>query len=431
MEKLEIKNIKDLYKLRIRQLSGYIKGLLAIAIGMFILNLEQIVAMMEVNPKHRYISEFPQGVFVFLSIMLMIVFSFNINIFENTTRMYPQNRVTRYVASWLSDITVLGIFTLLEIVYEIVVYISVVIISKCTNNFAIITKMNLKFIIITTIYVLVYFLGVTAIIKLLATIGRKNALVLVAIVGGIIFIIRKSDLLKENLISHNVGSFALEFLIISIVYFVIGLLLEKYIKDSKFTDNYGNVFFGIIVAIVVILIAMTPILYMSTGSEEISDYVKNNKQKAEKVEYNINIPSNIKASESEVSTTDAEAIGVESIEIRKGDKAKVVVRKYKPINKNNLVEDIFTNSDIQVYVENNKFTIENKSLKTKYAALNVYGFQDSEIQNFMGNKIRNSDDDFEDFKDMLSRYTTSYRVVIYVPKENIDNDVDYNCIKIK
>lgn len=38
MEKLELRNIKDLYKLRIRQLSGYIKGLAVITIGMLILN---------------------------------------------------------------------------------------------------------------------------------------------------------------------------------------------------------------------------------------------------------------------------------------------------------------------------------------------------------------------------------------------------------
>ena len=47
MEKLELRNIKDLYKLRIRQLSGYIKGLAVITIGMLILNFWEIVLMMK------------------------------------------------------------------------------------------------------------------------------------------------------------------------------------------------------------------------------------------------------------------------------------------------------------------------------------------------------------------------------------------------
>ena len=112
MEKLELRNIKDLYKLRIRQLSGYIKGLAVITIGMLILNFWEIVLMMKNTSNHCYAVEFPKGVFVFAALILMIVFSYNTNIFKESTGMYPQNRVTRYVASWLSDITVLGIFSL-------------------------------------------------------------------------------------------------------------------------------------------------------------------------------------------------------------------------------------------------------------------------------------------------------------------------------
>ena len=79
MEKLELRNIKDLYKLRIRQLSGYIKGLAVITIGMLILNFWEIVLMMKNTSNHCYVVEFPKGVFVFAALILMIVFSYNTN----------------------------------------------------------------------------------------------------------------------------------------------------------------------------------------------------------------------------------------------------------------------------------------------------------------------------------------------------------------
>ena len=96
-----------------------------------------------------------------------------------------------------------------------------------------------------------------------------------------------------------------------------------------------------------------------------------------------------------------------------------------------MIDDIFADSDINVSVENNKFVITNKSLNKKYIALNVYGLQNADIQRFMGNKVKDSDDDLDDFKEMISRYTTSYRVVIYVPKANTSENINSEFIKIK
>lgn len=96
-----------------------------------------------------------------------------------------------------------------------------------------------------------------------------------------------------------------------------------------------------------------------------------------------------------------------------------------------MIDDIFADSDINVSVENNKFVITNKSSNKKYIALNVYGFQNADIQRFMGNKVKDSDDDLDDFKEMISRYTTSYRVVIYVPKANTSENINSEFIKIK
>ena len=53
------------------------------------------------------------------------------------------------------------------------------------------------------------------------------------------------------------------------------------------------------------------------------------------------------------------------------------------------------------------------------------------MQRFMGNKVKDSDDDLDDFKEMISRYTTSYRVVIYVPKANTSENINSKFIKIK
>ena len=149
------------------------------------------------------------------------------------------------------------------------------------------------------------------------------------------------------------------------------------------------------------------------------------------MEYSINIPAGMKVVEGGYGHSDMDAIGVEDVEIRQGDKAKVVVRKYIPTTKSSLIDDIFADSDINVSVENNKFVITNKSLNKKYIALNVYGFQNADIQRFMGNKVKDSDDDFDDFKEMISRYTTSYRVVIYVPKANTSENINSEFIKIK
>lgn len=68
MEKLELRNIKDLYKLRIRQLSGYIKGLAVITIGMLILNFWEIVLMMKNTSNHCYAVEFPERGICFRSL---------------------------------------------------------------------------------------------------------------------------------------------------------------------------------------------------------------------------------------------------------------------------------------------------------------------------------------------------------------------------
>lgn len=432
MEKLELRNIKDLYKLRIRQLSGYIKGLAVITIGMLILNFWEIVLMMKNTSNHCYAVEFPKGVFVFVALILMIVFSYNTNIFKKSTGMYPQNRVTRYVASWLSDITVLGIFSLLEVVCVLIIKFVIFIICA-TTDFSVFTKINAKFILGITVYILAGFLFLTAVIKLTATIARKSILVLLAIVMGILFLIRNGVIvLSDSDAQFNVvGKDILEILITCVIFFVIGFLLEKYIKDSKFTINYGNILMGIVIAMMIMLLAVTPLFYGLSGTEEMEDYVKGNKEKAEKVEYSINIPAGMKVVEEGYGHSDMDAIGVENVEIRQGDKAKVVVRKYIPTTKSSLIDDIFADSDINVSVENNKFVITNKSLNKKYIALNVYGFQNADIQRFMGNKVKDSDDDLDDFKEMISRYTTSYRVVIYVPKANTSENINSEFIKIK
>lgn len=197
MEKLELRNIKDLYKLRIRQLSGYIKGLAVITIGMLILNFWEIVLMMKNTSNHCYVVEFPKGVFVFAALILMIVFSYNTNIFKESTGMYPQNRVTRYVASWLSDITVLGIFSLLEVVCVLIIKFVIFIICA-TTDFSVFTKINAKFILGITVYILAGFLLLTAVIKLTATIARKSILVLLAIVMGILLLIRNGVIVLSD-----------------------------------------------------------------------------------------------------------------------------------------------------------------------------------------------------------------------------------------
>lgn len=46
------------------------------------------------------------------------------------------------------------------------------------------------------------------------------------------------------------------------------VLLEKYIKDSNFTINYGNILMGIVIAMMIMLLAVTPLLYVSSGTEE-------------------------------------------------------------------------------------------------------------------------------------------------------------------
>lgn len=48
----------------------------------------------------------------------------------------------------------------------------------------------------------------------------------------------------------------------------------------------------------------------------------------------------------------------------------------------------------------------------------------------MGNKVKDSDD-LDDFKEIISRYTTSYRVVIYIPKANTSENINSKFIKIK
>ena len=61
-------------------------------------------------------------------------------------------------------------------------------------------------------------------------------------------------------------------------------------------------------------------------------------------------------------------------------------------------------------------------------------FMDSKMQIYRDSweiKLKDSDDDLDDFKEMISRYTTSYRVVIYVPKANTSENINSKFIKIK
>ena len=100
---------------------------------------------------------------------------------------------------------------------------------------------------------------------------------------GILFLIRNGVIvLSDSDAQFNVvGKDILEILITCVIFFVIGFLLEKYIKDSKFTINYGNILMGIVIAMMIMLLAVTPLFYGLSGTEEMEDYVKGNKEKAD------------------------------------------------------------------------------------------------------------------------------------------------------
>lgn len=112
---------------------------------------------------------------------------------------------------------------MLEVVCVLIIKFVIFIICA-TTDFSVFTKINAKFILGITVYILAGFLLLTAVIKLTATIARKSILVLLAIVMGILLLIRNGVIvLSDSDAQFNVaGKDILEILIICVIFFVIG-----------------------------------------------------------------------------------------------------------------------------------------------------------------------------------------------------------------
>ena len=119
--------------------------------------------------------------------------------------VFPQNSVTRYVSAYLADVTTFGIASLFQVMNQLILFGAVSLVSLFNKNIKLINVFSMKTVFAEFVYLLGYFLLITAIIKLFAVIYRKSMAVF-----GVITITLIVGALSYRNILQNIAAYAKE-----------------------------------------------------------------------------------------------------------------------------------------------------------------------------------------------------------------------------
>lgn len=206
MGKEELNNIKKMYLLRMHTNKKYAIIVFWVAIVFALVDILSMVINFSTDKDVFYLNLNRNSVALFwVVILVLVITSFNIGEYKNNYMVFPQNSVTRYVSAYLADVTTFGIASLFQVMNQLILFGAVSLVSLFNKNIKLINVFSMKTVFAELVYLLGYFLLITAIIKLFAVIYRKSMAVF-----GVITIALIVGALSYRNILQNIAAYAKE-----------------------------------------------------------------------------------------------------------------------------------------------------------------------------------------------------------------------------
>ena len=348
MGKEELNNIKKMYLLRMHTNKKYAIIVFCVAIVIALVDILSMVINFSTDKDVFYLNLNRNSVALFwIVILVLVIKSFNIGEYKNNYMVFPQNSVTRYVSAYLADVTTFGIASLFQVMNQLILFGAVSLVSLFNKNIKLINVFSMKTVFAEFVYLLGYFLLITAIIKLFAVIYRKSMAVfgvitITLIVGALSYrnILQNiAAYAKENnklflyekaidLVSaiagfykreYNMGLFFLKIVVTLVIAFFIGFIIEKKIRDSKSLTFGGNQR-----AILIRIMAVCGFTMAIAGVTMHYDSNVISKTATEKKTYPLQIKEDDKYPQTISTSYDMSAVGVGNIDITKIKNPRIV-----------------------------------------------------------------------------------------------------------
>ena len=452
MGKEELNNIKKMYLLRMHTNKKYTIIVFCVAIVFALVDILSMIINFSTDDVF-YLNLNRNSVALFwIVILVLFAISFNTGEYKNNYMAFPQNSVTRYVSAYLADVTTLGIASMFQVINQLILFGAVSLVSLFNKNIKLINVFSLKTICAELVYLLGYFLLITAVIKLFAVIYRKSMAVfgvitIALIVGALsyrnilqniaayaqennkLFLFEKAMDLVSDAVGfykreYNMGLFLLKIVVTLVIAFFIGFIIEKKIRDSK------SLTFGVnLRAILIGLMAVCGFTMVTVGFTMFSDGNVISKTATEKKTYPLQIIEGDKYPQTISTSYEMSVVGVGNIDIRKSKNPRIVVEKMEldSKSKNKYIKDMFKDCQVSAEVKDGEIKVTSSAKDNKYVYISNMYQENNHVRRFL-NKDQTADSIMgTDIENMANSYMTEYFVTLYVPKANIvKDDEDYN-----
>lgn len=452
MGKEELNNIKKMYLLRMHTNKKYTIIVFCVAIVFALVDILSMIINFSTDDVF-YLNLNRNSVALFwIVILVLFAISFNTGEYKNNYMAFPQNSVTRYVSAYLADVTTLGIASMFQVINQLILFGAVSLVSLFNKNIKLINVFSLKTICAELVYLLGYFLLITAVIKLFAVIYRKSMAVfgvitIALIVGALsyrnilqniaayaqennkLFLFEKAMDLVSDAVGfykreYNMGLFLLKIVVTLVIAFFIGFIIEKKIRDSK------SLTFGVnLRAILIGLMAVCGFTMVTVGFTMFSDGNVISKTATEKKTYPLQIIEGDKYPQTISTSYEMSVVGVGNIDISKSKNPRIVVEKMEldSKSKNKYIKDMFKDCQVSAEVKDGEIKVTSSAKNNKYVYISNMYQENNHVRRFL-NKDQTSDSIMgTDIESMVNSYMTEYFVTLYVPKANIvKDDEDYN-----
>ena len=452
MGKEELNNIKKMYLLRMHTNKKYAIIVFCIAIVFALVDILSMIINFSTDDVF-YLNLNSNSVTLFwIVILVLFAISFNTGEYKNNYMAFPQNGVTRYVSAYLADMTILGIASIFQIMNQLILFGAVSLVSLFNKNIKLINVFSMKTICAELVYLLGYFLLITAVIKLFAVIYRKSmavfAVITIALIVGALsyrnilqniaayakennklFLYEKAIDLVSAIVGfykreYNMGLFLLKIVVTLVIAFFIGFIIEKKIRDSK------SLTFGVnLRAILIGLMAVCGFTMAIAGVTMYSYSNVTSKTATEKKTYPLQIKEGDKYPQTISTSYDMSEVGVGNIDISKSKNPRIVVEKMEldSKSKNKYIKDMFKDCQVSAEVKDGEIKVTSSAKDNKYVYISNMYQENNHVRRFL-NKNQTADSIMgTDIESMVNSYMTEYFVTLYVPKANIvKDDEDYN-----
>lgn len=452
MGKEELNNIKKMYLLRMHTNKKYTIIVFCVAIVFALVDILSMIINFSTDDVF-YLNLNRNSVTLFwIAILVLFAISFNTGEYKNNYMAFPQNSVTRYVSAYLADVTTLGIASMFQVINQLILFGAVSLASLFNKNIKLINVFSLKTICAELVYLLGYFLLITAVIKLFAVIYRKSMAVfgvitIALIVGALsyrnilqniaayaqennkLFLFEKAMDLVSDAVGfykreYNMGLFLLKIVVTLVIAFFIGFIIEKKIRDSK------SLTFGVnLRAILIGLMAVCGFTMVTVGFTVFSDGNVISKTATEKKTYPLQIIEGDKYPQTISTSYEMSEVGVGNIDISKSKNPRIVVEKMEldSKSKNKYIKDMFKDCQVSAEVKDGEIKVISSVKDNKCVYISNMYQENNHVRRFL-NKNQTADSIMgTDIESMVNSYMTEYFVTLYVPKANIvKDDEDYN-----